>query len=63
MATTKSRSFPAVRGGKAKMAGKMATGTQRPGQSAQLGRGGGKWGSGGSGHMFGKSSVKPAKPA
>ena len=47
-----------------KMQSKMSTGTQKPGQSAQEGRGGGKFAKGGgSGGMAKKTGVKEATPA
>jgi hypothetical protein len=57
-----SRSTPPVTGGSTPMFGHISTGTQKPGQSASMGRGGGKFAKGGSGHMSGKNKVKPAKP-
>jgi hypothetical protein len=51
-----------AKGGSNKMAPQMRTGTQVPGQSAQMGRGSGKFAQGGSGKMAGKGSARPAKP-
>lgn len=51
-----------AKGGSNKMTPQMRTGTQVPGQSAQMGRGSGKFAQGGSGKMAGKGSARPAKP-
>jgi len=52
-------------GGSAKMLKGQHTGTQTPGVTSQQkkGGGGGFGVKGGNGHMFGKSGVKPLKPA
>jgi hypothetical protein len=52
-----------VKGGPNKMAPQMKTGTQVPGQSAQMGRGSGMFAKGGSAKMAPKTGSKPAKPA
>jgi len=58
----KSSSTPAfMQGGKGKMAGKQSAGTQKAGQTASMGSGGGKFGKGGSGKMFGKQVAGPQK--
>lgn len=59
MVSSKTPTF--VKGGSGKMFGKMSTGTQKPGQTAQAGRGGGKFAKGGGGKMFGKQTSKPSK--
>lgn len=46
-----------VRGGGGHMFGKQSAGTQKPGQTATMGSGGGKFASGGKTKMFGKQSV------
>jgi hypothetical protein len=55
-----SRPAPAVRGGASSGEGGSA-GTQKPGQSASMGRGGGKFAKGGSTGMFPYSGSKPSK--
>ena len=40
-----------AKGGSGKMFGKMSTGTQVPGQTASMGRGGGKFAAGGKNKM------------
>jgi len=50
-----------AKGGSGKMFSKISTGTQKPGQSAAAGRGGGKFAKGGSGKMFGKQPANPQK--
>ena len=57
-----SKSATFAKGGSNKMAPQMKTGTQVPGQTAQMGRGGGSFAKGGSGKMAGKGSARPAKP-
>jgi hypothetical protein len=59
MKSSTSKTF--VKGGSGKMFGKQSSGTQKPGQSAQAGSGGGKFAKGGSGKMFGKRGSYPAK--
>lgn len=59
MKSSKSKVF--VKGGSTKMFGKQSVGTQKPGQTATAGKGGGKWAKGGSGKMFGKQSATAAK--
>jgi hypothetical protein len=56
-----SRSMEAVTGGNTPMSDKNSAGPQKPGQSASMGRGGGKFAKGGSGHMFGKQQASRAK--
>ena len=56
-----SKSAAYAKGGSGKMFGKQSVGTQKSGQSAQMGSGGGKFAKGGSTKMFGKQSVKTAK--
>jgi hypothetical protein len=56
-----SRSAPPVTGGSTHMNPGTSAGPQKPGQSASMGRGGGKFPKGGSTGMFGKQSAKPAK--
>jgi hypothetical protein len=51
-----------AKGGSNKMAPQMRTGTQVPGQSAQMGRGGGSFAKGGSGKMAKQGAARPAKP-
>jgi len=51
-----------AKGGNNKMAPQMKTGTQVPGQSAQMGRGGGSFAKGGSGKMAKQGAARPAKP-
>jgi hypothetical protein len=51
-----------AKGGSNKMAPQMKTGTQVPGQSAQMGRGGGSFAKGGSGKMAKQGAARPAKP-
>jgi hypothetical protein len=58
-----SKNVTFVKGGSAKMAPQMKTGTQVPGQTAQMGRGGGMFAKGGSAKMAPKTGSKPAKPA
>lgn len=65
MAMSKEKSSKNVvfaKGGSNKMAPQMKTGTQVPGQSAQMGRGGGMFAKGGSAKMAGKGVARPAKP-
>jgi hypothetical protein len=57
----KSSSPSFARGGGSKMAGKQSVGTQKPGQTAQMGSGGGKFASGGKAKMAGKQKASPAK--
>ena len=47
---------PFVKGGGGGMAPKGSAGPQKPGQSAQAGRGGGKFATGGKASMLGKNS-------
>lgn len=56
------KSVAGVRGGSTGMFGKQSSGTQVPGQTAQMGSGGGKFASGGSTKMAGKQTASPAKP-
>lgn len=56
-----SKSAVFAKGGSGKMFGKMSTGTQKPSQTASMGRGGGKFAKGGNTKMFGKQSAKSAK--
>lgn len=49
------------KGGKGHMFGKQGAGTQKPGQTAKGGQGGGKFAKGGGGHMFGKQSANAMK--
>lgn len=58
-----SKNVTFVKGGPNKMAPQMKTGTQVPGQSAQMGRGSGMFAKGGSAKMAPKTGAKPAKPA
>jgi hypothetical protein len=51
-----------AKGGSNKMAPQMRTGTQVPGQSAQMGRNGGSFAKGGSGKMAKQGAARPAKP-
>lgn len=51
-----------VRGGSHKMASKGSAGPQKPGHSAQMGHGGGKWAKGGTHKMAGKQTSKPEYP-
>jgi hypothetical protein len=57
---TKTSKLPAPDRGGNKMFGKGHSGTQKPGQSASMGRSGG--GKGGNASMFGKGSAKKATP-
>jgi len=62
--TTKKSSPKFVDAGGHKMSGKNSAGPQTPGQSAQMGRGGGRFASGGgSGKMSGKNTAKNQTPA
>lgn len=56
-----SRAAPPVTGGNTPMSGKNSAGPQVAGQSASMGRGGGKFAKGGGTKMFGKQSSKPAQ--
>lgn len=56
-----SHSTPGVQGGSGHMLSGSTAGPQKPGQSASMGRGGGKFPKGGSTHMSGKNTAKPAK--
>lgn len=59
--SSKSASF--AKGGSGKMFGQMKTGTQKPGQSAQMGRGSGKFAQGGpSGKVGNQRPSVSAKP-
>ena len=66
MAMGKEKSAKSVtfaKGGSNKMASQMKTGTQVPGQSAQMGRGGGMFAKGGPSGKVGKQKGSvPAKP-
>jgi len=55
-----SKSMTFAKGGSGKMSGKNTVGTQVPGQTAQLGKNGGKFATGGKTKMAGKGSAKPA---
>jgi hypothetical protein len=57
-----SKSVTFAKGGTNKMAPQMKTGTQVPGQSAQMGRGTGKFAVGGTTKMAAQGSSMPAKP-
>lgn len=56
-----SKSMVFAKGGSNKMAGKQSAGTQVPGQTASMGKGGGKFAAGGKTKMAGKQSASPAK--
>jgi hypothetical protein len=57
-----SKSVTFAKGGTNKMAPQMKTGTQVPGQSAQMGRGTSKFAVGGTTKMAAQGSSMPAKP-
>lgn len=54
-----SKSMTFAKGGSAKMSGRNTAGPQVPGQTAQLGKNGGKFATGGKTKMAGKGSAKP----
>ena len=56
-----SKSMTFAKGGSGKMAGKQTVGTQTPGQTASMGKSGGKFAKGGTAKMAGKQSSMPAK--
>lgn len=56
-----SKSCSYAKGGNTRMYGKMSTGTQKSGQTSQMGRGGGKFAKGGSTKMWGKQAANTQK--
>lgn len=60
---SKSHSFNGAKGGSTAMLKRQSTGQQEAGVSSQEPKGsGGKFAKGGTTKMFGKQTVKPAKP-
>lgn len=57
-----SKSMTFAKGGSGKMSGRNTAGPQVPGQTAQMGKNGGKFAAGGKAKMAGKGSAKAAMP-